>query len=185
MAKGSWQTPTGNKYKTHDGHYVSVDLLCSYDEGTDGDPDTVIWSGTVNGISVENATSGITFLITEASAQLTAKAVYDELLEKVSELSNFTGLADTYREAYSVAYLEDCLIEDIKAIDKNNDFYWNVPVEANVAIDFNESDETHNTLMNPAINYDVNNINNNFVISKVDINYLTNGLQIARSSRIS
>ena len=67
----------------------------------------------------------------------------------------------------------------------NNIFYYNVPVESNVAIDFNEGDATSNTLLNPAVNYDINNVNNNFVISKIDINYLTNGLQIARSSKIT
>ena len=39
--------------------------------------------------------------------------------------------------------------------------------------------------MNPATNYDVNNINNNFVISKLDIDYLDKGIQIARSSRLN
>ena len=81
--------------------------------------------------------------------------------------------------------LETQLLNDIRSIDKDRDFYWNVPVEANVAIDFNEGVDALNTLMNPAINYDINNVNNNFVISKLDINYLTNGIQIARSSRLS
>ena len=45
-------------------------------------------------------------------------------------------------------------------------FYYNTPVEADVAIDFNEGDSKLNTLMNPATNYDINNVNNSFVISK-------------------
>ena len=42
-----------------------------------------------------------------------------------------------------------------------------------------------NTLMNPLINYDINNVNNSFVISKLDIDYLDSGIQIARSSRLN
>ena len=74
---------------------------------------------------------------------------------------------------------------DIRAIDKDRHFYYNAPIAANVAIEFNESDKKLNTLMNPLVNYDINNVNNSFVISKLDINYLTKGLQIARSSRLS
>jgi hypothetical protein len=84
-----------------------------------------------------------------------------------------------------VLKLEEQLLAEIRALDKNRDFYYNVPTEANVAIDFNEGDEKLNSLMNPAVNYDINNVNNSFVISKIDINHLTKGIQIARSSRIS
>jgi hypothetical protein len=38
--------------------------------------------------------------------------------------------------------------------------------------------------MNPIFNYDINNVNNSFVISKLDIDYLDTGIQVARSSRI-
>jgi hypothetical protein len=80
---------------------------------------------------------------------------------------------------------ESQLLTDIRAIDKDGEFYYNVPVESSIAIDFDESSVTPDTLLNPFISYDINNINNNFVISKLDINQLSNGLQIARSSRIS
>lgn len=89
------------------------------------------------------------------------------------------------RGAVKIAALEEDLLADIASIDRNRDFYYNVPVEVNVAIDFNEGDSSLNTLMNPATNYDINNVNNAFVISKLDINYLTDGLQIARSSKLN
>jgi hypothetical protein len=60
-----------------------------------------------------------------------------------------------------------------------------VPVEDRLAIELNESDKKLNTLMNPLTNYDINNINNTFVISKLDIDYLDSGIQIARSSRLN
>ncbi len=90
----------------------------------------------------------------------------------------------TPRSSTDVLELERQLLNEIRNIDIDRSFYYNIPVEANVAIDFNESDSTLNTLMNPAVNYDINNVNNNFVVSKLDINYLTKGIQIARSSRI-
>jgi hypothetical protein len=91
---------------------------------------------------------------------------------------------NTSHSSTDICELEEQLLDEIRTIDIDRSFYYNIPVEANVAIDFNESDSTLNTLMNPAVNYDINNVNNNFVVSKLDINYLTKGIQIARSSRI-
>ena len=119
-------------------------------------------------------------------------SIQDEELEEILNtlFVNVSALAENRissaaKEAYALVALEEDLLNDIREIDRNNDFYYNVPVEANVAIDFNESDDSLNTLMNPAVNYDINNINNPFVISKLDINYLTKGLQIARSSKLN
>ena len=95
------------------------------------------------------------------------------------------GYLNTTSTNLTTAQLEQKLLEEIRKIDTNRDFYYNVPIESNYAIDFNEGDATLNTLMNPATNYDINNINNNFVISKIDINYLNSGLQIARSSKLN
>jgi hypothetical protein len=92
---------------------------------------------------------------------------------------------DEYLEVYKLLRLEEQLLSDIRAQDVNRDFYYNVPIENSLAIDFNEANKELNTLMNPAMNYDINNINNSFVISKLDIDYLANGLKIARSSRHS
>ena len=40
-------------------------------------------------------------------------------------------------------------------------------------------------MMNPATNYDINNVNNSFVISKIDIDYLDEGISLARASRLN
>lgn len=111
--------------------------------------------------------------------------IINTLLDDVTSLGQFSYMSDEAKSAHSILLLETQLLNDIRELDKDRYFYYNVPVEANIAIDFNESEDKLNTLMNPAINYDVNNINNNFVISKIDINYLTSGLQIARSSKLS
>ena len=107
------------------------------------------------------------------------------LYNVVSYLSNSIQVGDEFRSAYNTLKLENRLLADIRAIDTNHEFYYNVPVESSVAIDFNEGDSKLNTLMNPLTNYDINNMNNGFVISKLDIDYLSSGLQISRSSRLN
>lgn len=85
--------------------------------------------------------------------------------------------------ALSVLQLENKLLADIVAIDTEKAFYYTMPLEASLAIEF--GNDANSCLMNPAINYDINNINNNFVVSKLDIDYLDTGLQIAKSSRLN
>lgn len=77
------------------------------------------------------------------------------------------------------------LLADLKKIDINREFYYNAPIEKSLAIEFNETRTYYDTLMNPDIYYDLNNVNNSFVISKLDIDYLDTGIQIARSSRLN
>lgn len=97
------------------------------------------------------------------------------------ELDTLPDKLDSVIRTY---YIEQQLLHDIREIDINRDFYYNAKLEDSFAIDLNESKKELNSLMNPATNYDVNNINNNFVISKLDIDHLTSGLQLARSSRL-
>ena len=84
----------------------------------------------------------------------------------------------------AVLALEQQLLSDILAIDKDRDFYYSAPIENRLAIEFT-TDNAKNSLMNPAVNYDINNVNNSFVVSKLDIDYLDKGLQLARSSRLN
>ena len=81
--------------------------------------------------------------------------------------------------------LEERLLDNIRRFDEKNEFYYNLKVEDSLAIEFNENNDDDNTLMNPRFFYDVNNVNNSFVVSKIDIKYLDSGLQIARSSRLN
>lgn len=107
------------------------------------------------------------------------------ILEKlIASLENISDI-EIGTEVKRIVNLEEQLLKDIAKIDINRDFYYSAPIEAHLAIDFNESDDSLNTLQNPMINYDINNINNSFVISKLDISYLDKGLQIARSSRLN
>jgi hypothetical protein len=100
-------------------------------------------------------------------------------------LAQIGYLDETEAGNATVLEKEQQVLQTIRSLDSARLFYYNVPIESNVAIDFSESDTTNSTLMNPYINYDVDNINNNFVISKIDIKHLDNGLQIARSSRLN
>ena len=68
----------------------------------------------------------------------------------------------------------------IAELDKKQDFYYNVPIENSLALEFNKN---INSFSNPYILYDINNVNNDFVISKLDIKYLKDGLKIAKSSK--
>jgi hypothetical protein len=186
---GEWLDSSGKKYVeyidrwvTSDGESVSVDVMRTYTgvwqyanknditiKTVNSDSNTVSWVCADGALDIASDHSIHTFL--------------DSLLAEVSFLGEAV-IPNNIKDTYVTLLTEEQLLEDIRAIDKNRLFYYNVPIEANVAIDFNEGDAKLNTLMNPAINYDINNVNNNFVISKLDINYLDSGIQIARSSRI-
>lgn len=76
--------------------------------------------------------------------------------------------------------LAEALLANIAALDKDYEFYYNAPIENSLAIEF---DKNINSFSNPYTLYDVNNINNNFVVSKLDVADLKTGLKIAKSSR--
>lgn len=74
------------------------------------------------------------------------------------------------------------ILKDIKAIDVNKEFYYNMPIAQNLDIDMNPKDET-DTLENPLNWFNYNNINNKFVIAEIDTERLTDDIIIAKSSR--
>ncbi len=97
----------------------------------------------------------------------------------------YTGSEEALTNAPKIILTENQLLAAIRKIDIDREFYYNAPVEKSLAIEFNETRTTYDTLMNPNIYYDLNNVNNTFVISKLDIDYLDAGIQIARSSRLN
>jgi hypothetical protein len=114
------------------------------------------------------------------------KNVFNTLLyNRVCDLDKLNVIDSDYAKAYNVLRLENQLLDEIRAKDLNREFYYNAPVAASLAIDLNDSISSQNTLMNPHMNFDINNVNNSFVISKLDINFLDSGIQIARSSRLN
>ena len=108
-----------------------------------------------------------------------------ELSKKVYTFENTVTVSDAYKKVYNIFETENQLLDDIRKVDISRDFYYSAPINTSLAIELNSSNRLLNTLMNPAVNYDINNVNNSFVISKLDIDYLDNGIQIARSSKLN
>ena len=115
------------------------------------------------------------------------KVILNDFIDELDNLYATDIIEAGYEDVADILRLEKQLLADIRKMDVNKDFYYSAPVEDRLAIEFNESDKKLNTLMNPMLNYDINNVNNSFVISKLDIDYIDNGkgIQIARSSRLS
>lgn len=185
-AEGQWtnSATSDGAWLTHNGLIVNVDAKREYNGSTwlDNINNEIIIRDTNGWLSVD----GKYFIIADSDLEaILTNSDKDGLLDEVEALGQLNYMSDEAKAAHSILWLETQLLNEIRELDRNNEFYYNVPIETSVAIDFHESDSKLNTLMNPAVNYDINNINNNFVISKLDINYLTSGLQIARSSKLS
>lgn len=77
--------------------------------------------------------------------------------------------------------------EDILKIDPEYTFYYNAIIDASTAIDLNtnidSTSENAELLSSSATWYDYNNINNKFVISEIDADYLKTGITLTNSSR--
>ena len=79
--------------------------------------------------------------------------------------------------------VEQQILSDIKAIDNDLKFYYNAKMDNETVIDLNEKDDEDN-LENPLTWFNYNNINNKFVVSEIDADYLSTGVTIARNSRL-
>jgi hypothetical protein len=90
-----------------------------------------------------------------------------------------TSKTDTEKANEQKSLSRDVLSQ-IARLDKNHEFYYNVPIENSLAIEF---DDNINAFSSPYTLYDINNVNNSFVISKLDVAYLDDGIRIAKSSR--
>ena len=89
--------------------------------------------------------------------------------------------------AKKLAFAEVELLNDIFNIDKNKEFYYNCPLQVASAIDINTAlidSADRETLSDAKFWYDKNNINNKFVISEIDAEYLKTGIVIAKASKL-
>ena len=89
----------------------------------------------------------------------------------------YKKIDDTVNDAYEQA------LKDISSIDPENKFYYNVPMNNEIALDLNEKSDS-DTLENPLNWYNYNNVNNKFVVSEINADYLTSGITIARNSKL-
>ena len=77
----------------------------------------------------------------------------------------------------------DQLLYDIRETEIVNDFYYNVPIQDTTDIDLNPN-IVEDKLSSPLTWYDPNNVNNKFVISEIDADYLSTGITLSKSSRL-
>ena len=75
------------------------------------------------------------------------------------------------------------LLLDITEAGVASSFYYNAPISNENAIDLNKSIESE-TLLSPEAWYDPNNVNNKFVVSEIDADYLTTGITLTKASRV-
>jgi hypothetical protein len=78
------------------------------------------------------------------------------------------------------------LLADILKLDPDFKFYYNCPLQAATAIDINTNltDTDVERLSDTKMWYDVNNINNKFVISEIDNKFIDSGITIAKASKL-
>jgi hypothetical protein len=73
-------------------------------------------------------------------------------------------------------------MKDIANTHVADDFYYNVPINSDNAIELNQL-IADDTLASPLTWYDANNVNNKFVISEIDADYLSTGITLSRASK--
>ena len=83
-------------------------------------------------------------------------------------------------------YAAKQLLDDIKALDKNAQFFYSCPMDKSSALNINTlaTGENKESLASPRVWYDSNNMNNNFTISEIDADELSSGISIAWSSKL-
>ena len=96
-------------------------------------------------------------------------------------ISKVSDLAD--RKTNKIAYR---LLLDLKERDPNNEFYYNCPLQTATALDINTllTGEDKEYLSDARVWYEPNNINNKFVVSQIDADYLDKGLVISKASKL-
>lgn len=72
---------------------------------------------------------------------------------------------------------------DLRDIIPAQSFYYNIPTQDTSNIDLNPYIE-EDKLSSPLTWYDPNNVNNKFVISEIDSNYLSTGITLTKASRV-
>lgn len=72
------------------------------------------------------------------------------------------------------------LLADIKKADEEGIFYYNAILDNSIKLNINEA--AGETMQTEKIWYDYNNVNNKFVVSEIDSDYLDTGITLARTS---
>ena len=163
----SWEIPDNVNFYNNTGTIDNSKISLSLKEGVN-----ILQIGASDRLKI-NSRGNNKSVITFGKLDLVsiANPLNPKLCYKVPTKTSFTA---------SEAYTQ--ILSDIETIDTENEFYYNMPVEQNLDIDMNPNDAT-DTLENPLNWFNYNNINNKFVISEIDTEYLTDDIVIAKSSR--
>ena len=148
---------------------IRVDKSCSILIKAEGNADGSVLYDNLRLVKGRE-TSGVNLTLLDPNASFNSLAAY----VAETEQPDLVSFENTKKE------LANEVLRKIAEIDRNQDFYYNVPIENSLAIEF---DNNVNSLSNPYSLYDINNINNSFVVSKLDVAYLKDGLKIAKSSK--
>lgn len=111
--------------------------------------------------------------------------IFDNLkvIKDVNPLLDYQSVDKDASENYLSSLKQ--IMSDIKKYGAAaQDFYYTTPIAQSTAIEVNPLVANDTLLKNPLTWYDTNNINNKFVISKIDTDSLKSGITIARSSRV-
>jgi hypothetical protein len=127
--------------------------------------------------------------VIELLPEIKTLSVYPDKLRKstiiFSKLSLVEGINPLLDYRYSATGqtnrgLND-LLDKIKEVDPNYEFFYNTPIDNNRAIDLNHL--VGENLASPVTWYDPNNENNKFVISEIDADSLDTGITLTKASR--
>ena len=121
-----------------------------------------------------------------------AEGIPHKIIEGLGLKNNANGLYSFYIRSTDTTpvhkRIREELLRELNKLDVDHQFYYNCLVNNSVALNINPGlvdTEEAEKLSTPRIWYDSNNINNKFVISEIDANWLEhkNGIMIARSSK--
>ena len=135
------------------------------------------------GIQVLQIPTNATSLEIYADKEYQSNIIFSKLsiIKESAETNGVNPELNYHKIDSENSYLQ--LLEDIKNTKVADKFYYNCPIDNSNAIEINELIEDE-TLASPYVWYDPNNVNNKFVISEIDADYLKTGITLTRSSRV-
>jgi hypothetical protein len=133
------------------------------------------------GINVIQVSKTVTAIEVYPDANLKGMIVFGELSPIVDINYKLNYKYDTTTITTAQGRI-DALMKDIANTHVADDFYYNVPINSDNAIELNQL-IADDTLASPLTWYDANNVNNKFVISEIDADYLSTGITLSRASK--
>lgn len=149
------------------------------------------WDSETN---IDQTGGAVTYFSSSLDGYDTPQEVQDFYVEHYKVLARFNELISSELNSDSITtngesvlklQTELQLLAEIRELDPDYNFYYTAPLDEASLIHLDGQVDAEKSLLNPTTFYDVNNVNNSFVVSKIDIDYLDKGIQIARTSKVS